>query len=160
MEVFYNIAIVAKIASAGVMHLFDLIKDSIILFEISHSQRGIVNLMGQAKPYIKFVCISNKKCPANKHPHVIFRSSLHGWFPLLFLCYLVVCNFLKKDQKQFPIISTKVEFLKNWPWFYSCLFILSTSKFKKSCWKKQEKITLFHLIHYKNQSFTMHNSSK
>ena len=90
----------------------------------------------------------------------IFRSSWHYCFLLLFHCYLVVCNFLNKDQKQYPIIFTKVEFLKSWPWFYSCLFILFTSRFKKLCWKKQAKITLFHLIHCKNPFIGMPNLSK
>ena len=56
MMVFYNKAIVVKIVLAGVSHLFDLIKDSVILVEISRSQRGIIALFGQTKPYIKSVC--------------------------------------------------------------------------------------------------------
>ena len=47
--------IVVKIALVAVSHLFDLIKDSLILVEISRSQGGINSIMNQNQPYIGWV---------------------------------------------------------------------------------------------------------
>ena len=57
IKVFLKKVIAVKITLAAVSHLLDLVKDIIILVEISHSQGRIVNLMSQTKPYIKSVCI-------------------------------------------------------------------------------------------------------
>ena len=53
--------IVVKIALVAVSHLFDLIKDSLILVEISKSQGGLDSIMNEnQQPYIRWV--SNHRC--------------------------------------------------------------------------------------------------
>ena len=48
--------VTVKIVLVGVLHLVDLIKDSLILFEISRSQGGITQIvMHQPTPYIRWV---------------------------------------------------------------------------------------------------------
>ena len=59
MKVFFDKVIVVKIILVSVSHLFDLMKDSLILVEISRSQQGgVLHLfMKQSKPYVGWVCI-------------------------------------------------------------------------------------------------------
>ena len=49
------------IGVASAFHFFDLIKDSLILLEISYSQGGVGQIMTQPKPYIRWVSLKSSK---------------------------------------------------------------------------------------------------
>lgn len=121
--------IVVKIVFIAVSHLFDLMKDCLILVEISNSQGGIRELMNPARPLIiKLVTKSqtNQQAQSNRQ-FFNFRFSLQSYLQSLFQwCWVAYSSYRMLQQSSL----TSVTHTERLHFFWLCHSIPSMSLFK------------------------------